>query len=182
MSAAFPSRPDQPLSQQAAALLYHEAVDDGALLADTDDARDTPLVLLARSTIHVSHLTLLMAVLEGADAGDDCARVAADACLCSGALIRLGDAALLAHARGVGYDPGVWCAQAITQTASALSAGTSCGARDELPLAGIELRRATLALADAIAAAASDAMAIPHYLATALSGWLSCYVSARQHT
>lgn len=120
-------------------------------------------------------------MLEGADPGDDFARVAGDARLCSGALIRLGDGALLWHARGVGYDPSIWRARAITQTASALGAGASCGARDELPLAGVELRRATLALADAIAAVASDAMAIPDYLATALSGWLNCYVRARQH-
>lgn len=59
MSAAFDPRRDQPLSQQAAALLYHEAVHDGALLAETDDSRDTSLVLLARSTIHVPRLTLL---------------------------------------------------------------------------------------------------------------------------
>src|SRR5215213_1967132 len=170
MSAAFHPRPDQPLSQQAAALLYDEAVQDGAVLAGakSDDPRGTPLALLAASTIHIPHLTLLMAVLEGVDPDDDFTVVADDARLRSAALIRLGDDALLAHARELGYDPRVWRAQAIIQTVSAVSAGVSCGARDELPLAGVELRRAALALADAIAVVAGDAMAVPSYLASAL--------------
>jgi hypothetical protein len=162
---------------------YDQAVDDGAVLAgaQTDDPLATPLALLASSTIHIPHLALLMAVLEGAEPGDDFARVADDARFCSGALVRLGDDALLAHARDLSYDPRAWQAQAITQTTSALSAGVSCGALAELPLAGVELRRAALALADAIAATAEDAMAVPDYLTTALSGWLSCYICARQH-
>ena len=110
--------------------LYDEAVCHGA---DATGGRDggeryaAPLDLLASSTIHVPQLVLLMAVLEEASEAAD-ADVTASGCAgevahCSAGLIRLGQRALQAHARDVGYDPDAWRAEAVIQTAVALSVG-----------------------------------------------------------
>jgi hypothetical protein len=179
-------RQSEPWPLEALERLYDEAVCHGA---DATGGRDggeryaAPLDLLASSTIHVPQLVLLMAVLEEASEAADAdvtASVAGEVAHCSAGLMRLGQRALQAHARDVGYDPDAWRAEAVIQTAVALSVGVSRGADDDLGLAALELRRATVALADAIAAVASDRMAVPGYLASALSGWLGCYVRASE--
>ena len=147
-------RQSEPWALEALERLYDEAVCHGADVTGGRDGGEryaAPLDLLASSTIHVPQLVLLMAVLEEASEAADAditTSVAGEVVHCSAGLMRLGQRALQAHARDVGYDSGMWRAEAVIQTAVALSVGVSRGADDDLGLAALELRRATVALAD----------------------------------
>ena len=162
---------------------YDEAVCRGADLtgctADEESLTGT-LGLLARTTVHVPHLTVLMTVLEDTEDAAAHACLAREARRQSAGVLRLGQRALEVHARDVGYAPGAWREDAIVQASAHLALANGHDAGDELGLAMLTLDHASCALAAAITALPTDRMGVPAHLASAQGGWLTCYVRARR--
>jgi hypothetical protein len=104
---------------------YDEAVCRGADVTGSsadDECLASPLGLLARITVHVPHLTLLMAVLADTEDAGAGACLAREARRQSAGVLRLGHRALEVHARDVGYAPCAWREDAIVQASAAVAA------------------------------------------------------------
>jgi hypothetical protein len=121
----------------------------------------------------------VLLVLELADARGAAADYLAREARRHGALvIRLAHRALEVHARDLGYEFDAWRERAVLEADAALAA-VSVEERDvELGFATVAVVDANTALAAAIAAVSRDCMAVPDHLASALAGWLLCYVQA----
>jgi len=173
-------RGDVDGSIDALARIYDEAVCVGGSLSTRrahEERLHSAVELLAHITTHTPYLTLL--VFELADArGDAAARLAREARRHTALVIRLAHRALEVHARDLGYKLDVWRERAVLEADAAPTAAWIEDRDDELGLATAAVIDATIALAAAIAAVYRDRMAVPDHLASALAGWLLCYVQA----
>jgi hypothetical protein len=170
------------LALDALACAYDEAVCRDANAAGSgDESLSSALELLARITIHVPHLMVLMTALEDTEDADAHACLAREARRQSAGVLRLGQRALEVHARDVGYAASTWRENTIAQAGVALSDANGREAGDELGQAMRALDEASCSLAAAITALPADRMDVPAHLAGAQGGWLPCYVRARHH-
>jgi len=161
--------------------MYTAAVARGAnntrCTAEEERRYGTPrLVTLA--LMRVADLVLSAHLLDMIDEDEEdplVARAASD--VCAGAL-RLAHRALEVHGRNVGYDTEAWVERALLHTAAQLDWQTT-GDCKGLPVALDEARAATVAIARASEATATDRMLLPEQLANGLGHLLAIYAIAR---
>ena len=160
--------------------IYDGAVCVGGSLSNCfahEERLHSAIELLAHITTQTPYLTLL--VVELADArGSAAACRAHEARRHAALVIRLAHRALEVHARDLGYELDAWRERAVLEADAALTAAWVEDRDDELSFATAAVVDATTALAAAIAAVSRDCMAVPDHLASALAGWLLCYVQA----
>jgi hypothetical protein len=137
------------LNVDALSRAYDEAVRRGADVtgSSADDERlASTLGLLARITVHVPHLTLLMAVLADTEDADAGACLAREARRQSAGVLRLGQRALEVHGRDVGYAVCAWREDAIVQASATVAVATERDVGDELGAAEARRRSRSPAL------------------------------------
>jgi hypothetical protein len=134
------------LARDALACAYDEACRDADAVGSGDESLSSTLELLARITIHVPHLMVLMTALEDTEDADAHACLAREARRQSAGVLRLGQRALEVHARDVGYAPSTWRDDTIAQAGAALADTNGREAGDELGQAMRALDQASCSL------------------------------------
>ena len=136
------------------------------------------LRLVTLALVRLSDLALSAHLLDMVDEDEEDLLVARAASDVSAGALRLANRALEVHGRDVGYQTDAWIDRALLQTGATLD-WQATDEDDDVPVALDEARSATLALARATAATASDRMLVPEQLAEGLGHLLAIYAIAR---
>jgi hypothetical protein len=160
---------------------YERAVSHGAantLCTPDEESAHGTLRLLTLATLRLPDLYLYGYLLEAVDEDPSVEPVPLIVASRFGEIgagaLRLAHRALEAHARELGYDPGVWVERALERARAQLSGDPE---REERPLID-HARWCSIALTRAIAATAAEAMLVPGEVADGLARLLALYVIA----
>ena len=134
--------------------------------------------LVTSALIRASDLVLSAHLLDMVDEDEQDPLVARAASDVSAGALRLAHRALEIHSRDVGYETDVWIDRALLHAAAELDWRVT-GEDDGVPVALDEARSATMAIARASEASASDRMLVPEQLADALGHLLAIYALAK---